>query len=507
MIYYIEGLPFITSSKIFIGPVIHSGIGNYQIEKNDLVELNDPNKICCTNKWIVVKGKAYQVYLLGPAYEYAHAELGNIYLADEMGQKLKAPSEIAYLVRKALPNMFFDNFVISDILDYQDLNGFTLFLANIETNEFIYREGLRLQNSILQSDGVYGFYNRSKSLKKLDLQLNDVWSFDPNPECVRPMTVILFRDLVLYYHGFTNVESLEEVPVPGQEDEVYNHGVRRDGELYCLDRETGDKRWERVFPYALNDMVLHEDKLYCVADKELYRLSAETGEVELQTQMEYSAGGDTELYKVASIIDNKLWISVNHWFYKTFCLLVVNLDTFDIEHKVDIPAPYAPDIFLYFDEEKRQVYYRLRLRYSEVNIEHSHHLLALNLDELDQPVSFEQRPEIDISLKPAEDNKDLEELWIHIKDTPLHKALRFGIIETQNQTNIYAEMNRYGEDCRKTFNGRVHFRYSGSDKPKDEVEKQLKVIESSFNDWAKQMDVEAGTGSEEPVSIDVAYIE
>ena len=42
---------------------------------------------------------------------------------------------------------------------------------------------------------------------------------------------------------------------------------------------------------------------------------------------------------------------------------------------------------------------------------------------------------------------------------------------------------------------------------KVEVEEQLKVIENSFNDWAKRMDVEAGTGSGEPMSIDVAYLE
>lgn len=507
MIYYIEGSPSITSSNMFKGPVVLSGNGNYQIDNVDLVELDDPAKICCTNKWVNIKGKAYQVHLSGPAYKFSHAEQGNISLVDEMGEKLDVPSEIAYLIRNALPRMKFDNLVICDILDYKNLDGFSLFLANIDTNEFIYREGLRLQKAILLSDGIYGYHKRSKALKKLDHKLNDVWTFDPGAARFAPMQATLYKDSILYYHGFAGAEALEKIPVPDEENLVYNHAIRRDGELYCLDRETGEKRWEILFPYALNDMVLYEDSLYCVAEKELYRLSPENGDIEYQAQLEYSAGGETELSKVLTVTENKLWISINHWFYKTYCLLVVDLDTFAIEHKIDIPAPYRPEQFLYYDEAKRQVYYRLHSRYPETRVEHNHPLLVLNLDELDHPVTFEPRPEIDISFRPAADNKDLEELWVHIKDTPLHKALRFGIIKTQNLTNIHAEMNRYGEGCRKTFNGRVHFRYSGSDKAKEEVEEQLNIIENSFNDWAKIMGVEAGTGSEEAVSIDVAYIE
>ncbi|MCP4433828.1 MAG: PQQ-binding-like beta-propeller repeat protein [Gammaproteobacteria bacterium] len=505
MIFYVDGSPSITSSNAFEGPVVHSSNGNYQVDNIELVELDDPTKKCFTNKWFVINGNAYQVRVSGPAYNFAHAEQGNISLVDEAGHTLDVPSEIAYLIRNALPRMRLDNLAICDILDYKDLDGFSLFLANIDTNEFIYREGLRLQNAILLSDGVYGYHKRSKGLKKLDHELNDAWAFDPGAPRFAPMQAIPHKDTILYYHGFARSEVLEDVPIPGAENLVYRHAVRRDGELYCLDRKTGEKRWERMFPYGLNDMVLHDGKLYCVAENELFRLSPETGEIEHQVQMEYSAGGDTELSNVLTVIDNKLWIQINHWFYKTHCLLVVDLESFAIDHKIDIPAPYQPEKFLYYDERKRQVYYRLHFRHAEIRVEHNHPLLVLNLDELDQPLTFEPRPEIDISFKPEDDNKDLEELWVHIKDTSLHKALRFGIIETQNQTNVHAEMNRHGEDCRKTFNGRVHFRYSGSDKSKEEVEEQLKVIKNSFNDWAKIMNVEAGSG--EPVSIDVAFEE
>jgi len=507
MIYYIEGSPHITSSNMFKGPVVHSGYGNYVVNNADLVELSDLDNKCSTNRWVEIKGKYYQVHESGPAYEFSHVEQGNISLVDETGQNLDVPPEIVRLISRAIPCRRFESTVIGHIRDYRDIIGQSLFIANIETNEFIYREGLSLQKEVLRSDGIYGYHRRSKALKKLDHQLNDVWTFDPGSASSASKRVIPYKDTILYHHGFGGTEILGEVPLRGEDDRVYTHGRRLDGQLYCLDRETGEKRWERTFATGLNDMILYEEKLYCVAENELYRLTPETGEIEHQVQMGYNAGGETELFNVLTVIDNKLWIQINYWFYKTHCLLIVDLDTFAIDYKIEIPAPYRPEQFLYYDEVKRQVYYRLHFRHTETRVEHNHPLLVLNLDELDKPVTFEPRPEIDISFKPATDNKDLEELWIHIKDTPLHKALRFGIIETQNQANIHGEMNRHGEDCRKTFNGRVHFRYSGSDKPKAEVEEQLKVIEGSFNEWAESMDVEAGDGSGNPVSIDVAYIE
>ena len=507
MIYYIEGSPSITSSDMFKGPVVHSNNGLYEIKNAELAELDDPNNKCSSNDWIEIKGKPYQVHRSGPAFEFSHVEQGNISLLDENGNRLEAPPEILYLIYMANPGRRLESLVIGNIRDYQDISGQSLFIANIDTNDFSYQKKFGLQKEFLLSDGIYGYHLRSKTLKKLDHELNDIWTFDPGAARLAPMQAIPHKDTILYYHGFARGEVLESVPIPDAEDLVYKHAVRRDGELYGLDRATGEKRWERIFAYGLNDMVMHDGKLYCVAENELFRISPENGEIEHQEQMEYSAGGDTVLSNVLTIIENRLWVQVNHWFYKTHCLLVVDLDTFAIEHKIDIPAPYQPEKFLYFDEERREVYYRLHFRHAEIRQEHNHPLLVLSLDELDQPVTFESRPEIDVSFRPDEDDKDLEELWIHIKDTPLHRALRFGIIETQNQTNIHAEMNRHGESCRKTFNGRVHFRYSGSDQPKEKVEQKLKAIENSFNNWSQRMGVESGTGNGEPVSIDVAYVE
>ncbi len=506
MIYFIFGNPEVLAMKTGTGLLFESLDFKCQLQVDELVTHFKDNNI--VEKQSIYIGQQWlEVCRLNGGISFSDAQDGNIYVTDEAGNTLNLAPEIVYLLPYVLSSRLLNPYVIGYIDDYGESSSDCLFLANVKDNEFVYREDFFLHDLVLEKDSIYGYDIWTDSLKKLDYQLNDVWTFTPGSDSGTTKRIIPYKNTVVYHHGFGGVESLEEVPIPGDSDRVYTHRRRLDGELYCLDRETGEKRWERKFATGLNDMILHADKLYGVAENELYRLTPETGEIEHQVQMGYCAGGETELFKVLTVIDNKLWIQIDHWFYKTHCLLVVDLDTFAIEHKIDIPAPYAPDKFLHYDEAKRQVCYRLRFRYTETRVEHNHPLLVLNLDELDQPVTFEPRPEIDISFRPAADNKDLEELWIHIKDTPLHKALRFGIIETQNQTNVHGEMNRLGEGCRKTFNGRVHFRYSGSDRPKAEVEEQLKVIESSFNEWAQSTDVEAGTGSGEPVSIDVAYIE
>jgi hypothetical protein len=92
-----------------------------------------------------------------------------------------------------------------------------------------------------------------------------------------------------------------------------------------------------------------------------------------------------------------------------------------------------------------------------------------------------------------------------MKGAPLHQALRFGIVETQNQVSTIASVPTRRNQKSETFNGRVYFRYSGSDGTKKEIEELLKAVESSFNKWAEMMNVEAENGSGVRVSIDVAY--
>jgi hypothetical protein len=506
MIYYIASKARISSSIKFSGPVIHSEDQLLQLDNDGLVELDDPAQICVTNRWFEINGVAYQLLLTGPAYRYSHAEEGNISLVDESGEKLDVSPEISHLLVGALPNKILGNQVVGQIRDYKGIRGDHLFLANVDTDELVYREDTSLQKTLLREDGIYGYHFGNKNYVKLDHQLNTLWVFDQNPKCKRPKEAIPYKDMILFYAGCSDIESLEEVEeVPGAEGLSYGHGILRGGELYCLDRETGEKQWNRTFSDALNDLVLHEGKVYCAGNRDLYRISAESGEIEHSVKMEFSAGGETVPYNVLQVIDNKLWITINYWFEKSFCLLVVNLETLETDHKIDLPDPYVPDRFLYFDEQTRRAFYRLRPHYGSPYQEHREPLLVLDMGDLEQPVVFEDKPDIEAELKPAMDDSSQEELWVYLKGAPLHQALRFGIVETQNQVSSIASVPNRRNKKRETFNGRAHFRYSGSDRTKKEIEEMLKAVESSFNKWAEMMSVKAGNDSGGRVSIDVAY--
>ncbi len=503
MIYFIFGKPEVLTIKTGTGLLFDSLDWKCQLKADELVTLFKDNNV--VNESIYIGQQWLEVYRLNDSLSFSDAQDGNIYVTDEVGKRLDLAAEIAYLLACALPDKLLNPYVIGNIRPYKDPRSNSLFLANIKDNEFVYRKDYFLHSAVLEKDGIYGFHHLSNSLKKLDYQLNDVWTFTPVSDSGTTKWIIPYKDKIIYYPGEAKGGIVDKKPIPDYEHINYTHVVRENGTLYGLDRDTGDIVWQRLFAIALNDVVLHEDKLYAVGEYDCYRLSVDTGEIECQQQMAYNAGG--KLYNLLTVIDNKLWVIIEHAYFQTHCLLILNLDTLALEHKIDIPAPYAPDKFLHYDEAKRQVFYRFKHRYDAFYQEHLSPLLVIDLDDLDTATTFEDKPDMDIGFKPAADNKDLEELWVHIKDTPLHKALRFGIIETQNQTSLHAVVHNRQVRPRKTFNGRVHFRYSGSDRPKAEVEEQLKVIESSFNEWAQSMDVEAGTGSGEPVSIDVAYIE
>jgi len=508
MIYFVSGRPWIDTLTNAKPPVIDAWGYQYQIIDNELCKLPEAAKEDIACKWFTIEGQDYRIINNAESYEYSYATEDNLYLVDKDGNKLDMPLEIVYLLRRALADKVFPPYVVGSVRGYQEKRGSYLLLANFETKKFFCSEDkMRLLNLTILPDGVYGYDDHAKSFKKYDLELNEAWVFNPESMIVtHSKKVVPCNGSILFYNGNDKVEQLESIEVPN-DDIIHTNHIRLDGELYCLDRETGELRWERKFPIALTDLVVHENQIYCIAEREIFRLSLETGEIQDQAEMEFNTGTEAHLHQLMNVVEDKLWIMVNHYYQQTYCLLVVDPATLSVEHKIDTPAPYVPDAFLAYDADKRQVYYRLFTTKYEPYIEHRNPLMVIDLDSLDQASEFESKPDIGVVFQPAPDNDALEELWIHIKDASLDKALRFGIIESQNQTALHSTCPYRKTHPRKTFNGKVHFRYSGSDRPKAEVDEVLEVIESSFNTWVNQMDIGAGDRSGEPVTIDVAYVE
>jgi len=508
MIYFVSGRPWIDLLNKARPPVVDSGPYQYQVVDGELRKLPESasEEIVCN--WFSIGGDEYRIIDNTESYQYSCATEDNLYLVNRDGNKLDMPLEIVYLLRRALVDNVLPPYVVGSVRGYQEKRGSYLLLANYETRDFFAIEDKSyMLNLTLLPDGVYGYDNDADSCKKYDLELNEVWAFKPDKVIVQDSKKIVpCGDSILFYNGDSKVEQLESIEVPDR-DSIHTNHIRLDGELYCLDRETGEMRWQRNFPVALTDFLVHEDQIYCIAEKEIFRLSPETGEIQDQAGMDFNTGTETNLHKLMQVVEDKLWIMVDHYYHQTFCLLVLDPVTLSVEHVIDTPAPFAPDAFLAYDADERQVYFRLSSSKYEAYTEHQHILMVIGLDRLDQAAAFESKPDIDVGFQPAPDDDALEELWIHIKNAPLDKALRFGIVETQNQTAPHSTCPCRQPRPRKTFNGKVHFRYSDSDSPKAEVEKVLSAIESSFNTWVDKMDIGAGDRSGEPVTIDVAYAE
>lgn len=508
MIYFVSDRPWIDLLNQVRPPVINAGDYQYQVIDNELCKLPETANEDIACNWFSIGGKEYRIINNAESYEYSYATEDNLYLVDRDGNKLDVPLEIVYLLRRALVDKVLPPFVVGSVRGYQEKPGSYLLLANFETKKFFCsNDKMRLLNLTLLADGVYGYDNNAEACKKYDLELNEVWAFEPDKVIVQhTKKIVPCGDSILFYNGNSTAEQLESIEVPDR-DEIHTNHIRLDGELYCLDRETGELHWKRQFPVALTDFVAQENQIFCIAEKEIYRLSPETGEIEDQADLGFSTGTETNLHKLMQVIEGKLWIMVDHYYHQTFCLLIVDPATLSVEQVIDAPTPYAPEAFLGYDAAKRQAYYRLFGSKYETYTEHRYLLMVIDLDKLDQAAEFEPKPDIEVGFQPAPDDAALEELWIHIKNASLDDALRFGIIESQNRTAPHSTCPVRQPRPRKTFNGKVHFRYAGSDRPGAEVDEVLGAIEASFNTWVEKMDIGAGDRSGEPVTIDIAYVD
>ena len=358
MIYFVFGRPEVELGEKGTDLAFASLGMEYELLAGDLM-LRDKPAGSLFNRWIKIEDRWFQVCRLNPGLSFKDAEAGDIYVTDDTGEKLEMAPEITFLLRYALPKSISGSHVVGEIDGYKDSGDESLFLANPLTNSFIYRPGLRLNKISIEDGEILAIEFWDGAVRKLDFELNDIWSFEPESSLSNPLQPMPCRNSVVYYHGFSGMKDVQETPIPEQ-GIAHVTSVLCDGELYGLDRETGVQRWLRKFPEALSDLVVHDDKVYCVAEDELFCISAEDGEIVARLKLEYSTGGETEMYKVLSVIDNKLWITINHWLDKAFCLLVVDLESFAVKHRIDIPAPYAPDLLLHYDATNRQVIYRLR---------------------------------------------------------------------------------------------------------------------------------------------------
>jgi len=252
---------------------------------------------------------------------------------------------------------------------------------------------------------------------------------------------------------------------------------------------------------------LHENRLFVATSNKIEVLNPESGEtlkvIDTGLSTGFTRGAGAE---VASLhIDGP---------YLYFCyrndpvLMVYELASLELRQRIELPDHWCAERFQFKDESTGKLYFNLVLGANGAPDYHRNAVLELHPDELGSSAEMESSPEIHINLKPSPEEPGKEEVWVEIRCSSLDDALRFGELHTQNQAYIQGH-TLVGYHCEPNpkFNGVVHFRYSGSEQPADEVRKKLKIMEQRFAKWNEGAAVYAGDRSKRLCRLDAQYVE
>jgi hypothetical protein len=134
-------------------------------------------------------------------------------------------------------------------------------------------------------------------------------------------------------------------------------------------------------------------------------------------------------------------------------------------------------------------------------------ILELDPNDLDSEIEIFRGPPVEVELITSEDNKDEREIWVTIRDVPLDEAMVYAEMHTEDQAYYHGTHGILGV-FHKTddFNGKVHFRYSGSDRPAKEVNEKLRILEKRFADWGRTIAF-ASTDPGKNATLEAQYLE
>jgi ribosomal protein S16 len=175
--------------------------------------------------------------------------------------------------------------------------------------------------------------------------------------------------------------------------------------------------------------------------------------------------------------------------------------------RIDIPHPYTIREFSYYHEATGKYYFELKTNIKRVYY-HMSPILELDIEDLDGEFEWYKGPPVNITLKSAQGNQNHQEVWITMRDVSLDEAMVYGEMHTQDQAYYhgYQGPSFVSVHMTENFNGKVHFRYSGSDRPADEVREKLQLMEERFTKWAVN-EAYACTDKSENVTLDAQYLE
>lgn len=358
-------------------------------------------------------------------------------------------------------------------------------LGDFATGTFKSTDEIRTAaKSILLEDKIVGYDSKETQLICLDHDLNTQWRFKPErsfeTRYVTPLLV--FRDLVIQNFGPDKAWKTPGALLKGQKtQDVLHYG---EGLLFAVELQSGKARWQCVIPNAIDSMMINGSQLLVCSVNELHILDAATGE----TQQVVSTGlsDDYDRYLNESFVHVKDGC-VFFAHPADACILVYSLAELELIRRIDIPAPYTVKELLKQADIERKVIYELTSR-SALERCHMSPLLEIDLDDLNSEIETLNGPPVNVELRPAADNPEHVEIWVFMRDFPLDEAMLFAEMHLQNQAYYHGRQGAHLASVHITdnFNGKVHFEYSGSDRPAAEVEAKLSMLRARFAKWASE---------------------
>lgn len=420
----------------------------------------------------------------------------NVRLKDiEVGKDILAPKNlnIAYPLLKAfLLSVKFHGGATTFIhceTSYPRWGKNTLFFFDLDSLNYVKKE-YKHKKLNSTADGV--FLCSHSNIIKVGQDLEVVWEspdlkFSRNSYhgSYRASYVTPWRNSRVFFNGRARTEVRLDNP-----DSDFCDSNFKDGTLYCLDDLTGAKIWLCDFEYAIDDFLIHNNKIVVYTFNQIHILNADSGE----TEHIIDNGRTRTIYKACArppelfVVENFLYMP---W-HDDSCIFVYRLSDYGLEGVIDLPAGNHVKQWQLHDEETGQIYVILHNRNEGFDF-HRESLLQFHPNEIGQPVEIEQGPKTQITLKPCDNGK--QSLWVEMESPSLDDALRFGELHTQNHAFIHGHSQIDRNPPTEGFNGQVHFILTGCQAPEAEIREKLDIMQKRFNLWADKEGIIAGDHS------------
>ena len=424
---------------------------------------------------------------------------GDVKWKDGNGNELNLKPEI--LRTLPLCSSFYDRptTVYSAYLsNYPEKRNYSLALCDADKNEFASVPMFCL-NSCIIDDSVFGNSMRDQALNKYDLDLNLVWSYKESEVLQHQGQACSFRP-AKYQASVIAFMGHKQVAIEKRGNRHWRRYI--DSVIRCFDIDSGAVIWSLVVEKGVDDLVMREDVLYVCAANEILLVDPKTGGIVRKIDTGLTDDYDRQLGTTITVDSNNIYFT----HAEERALQIYDLNSFELLRKIVLPEGYLIRSHQFYDDYTGKHYFSLMNKTQYVA---RSPLLEVDPANLDAEVEFEEEPEIDISLRPASDNPDHQELWIELASPSLDDALRFGEIYTRDETQRHSYVHtgmRFG-DRKPTanFNGIVRFVYRGSSEKPDVVQEKLKIMEQRFDAWNDKEAFYAGTDHNQLVRLIAEY--